>query len=367
MSYIPPKKIFFLLPNLNGGGAERVVLCLAAALQQQALHDEVTLVTFSTEGAYQEHVPAHIRLVDLSAPRARYSFYALWRLCRKEKPDVVVSTMQASTVFGLVRRFIGYTPYWICRMENPITQDRVTMGRMSRWLFERALAAAHTVVCLNDAMRDDVVVSASVQWQHTVVIPNPIDIETVRQHAQIPVTLPHAGRTIVMCGRLVTQKNYPLALVFIRSLQCTDVHLYILGEGELQADLKALAAEYGITSQVHFVGFQDNPYAWMAAADLFLLSSHYEGFGNVLVEALAAGVPVVSTDCPTGPTTILSALPYTALVEIGNVEQLTTAVSTVFQWSETTRVAAITAGQVVAERYRPSQIASQYISIYTQS
>jgi glycosyltransferase involved in cell wall biosynthesis len=141
------------------------------------------------------------------------------------------------------------------------------------------------------------------------VIYNPIDLQAVQQQSFEPVTeAPFGTKTpvIVAVGRLAQQKNYPLLLrAFARVRQQTDVALAIVGQGPLEDELRALTAQLDMTDAVTFLGWQANPFKFMRAATLFVLSSAFEGFGNVIVEAMACGCPVIATDCDYGPREIL--------------------------------------------------------------
>ena len=358
------KSVFLLLPNLNGGGAERVILDLAVYFESLDDPYEVTLVVFSATGAYAAHVPKNISMVDLEASRTRYAAWRLWRLLWQGRPDIVLSSMQASSLFFLVRLFLYKKSYWICRMENPYSYDIVSMKYLAKVFYTLSLLHANVVVCLNNGMREDLHKHTSVCKDRIVVIPNPINIDQVKNASLENIILQHPA--IVMCGRLVSQKRYDIALRALALIHEThpDVHLYVLGEGPLQGDLCDLANKLNIDTKVHFMGFKDNPHAWMSAADIFLITSEYEGFGNVIVEALVAGTPVVSTDCPTGPNSILEQTSYLSLVPVGDFNAIAKTVRNIIDWTSSERDKNILLFTQYVERYKLPIVGGQYIRIF---
>jgi glycosyltransferase involved in cell wall biosynthesis len=148
---------------------------------------------------------------------------------------------------------------------------------------------------------DDLVTNYGVPRDKVRVLHNPVDLDTItRQSAELaPPELAGDHPVIAAAGRLANVKNYPLLIAAVAELQArTPVHVWILGEGPERDRLEALAAERGVASLVRFLGFQRNPWRFIARADVFALTSVYEGFGNVLVEAMACGTPVVATRSP---------------------------------------------------------------------
>jgi glycosyltransferase involved in cell wall biosynthesis len=200
-----------------------------------------------------------------------------------------------------------------------------------------------------------------------VTIPNPVDLEEVRVLASEPVPELEdlGGRPIVLTvGRLSLQKNHILLLrAFRRVRQEVDAALVLVGAGELEGDLRRLAEELGIAPWVRFLGWQPNPFRFMRRADLFVLSSDYEGFGNVLVEAMACGCPVISTDCPYGPVEILGGGRYGILVPVGDEEGLARGMVQVLQDSAL-RQRLREGGQLRAQEFDVRIIARQYEELF---
>jgi len=166
----------------------------------------------------------------------------------------------------------------------------------------------------------------------TVTIHNPVEIERIQKDMTAPVDHPwikdHAAPVILAAGRLTEQKDYPTLLRAFAQLRAQrPARLIILGQGEEKARLTALAIALGLAPDTDLVGFQDNPFAWMSRCDLYVLSSAWEGFGNVLVEAMVCGARVVSTDCPSGPNEILENGRWGRLVPVGDAGALAQAMA----------------------------------------
>ncbi|MBC8019488.1 MAG: glycosyltransferase [Verrucomicrobia bacterium] len=168
-----------------------------------------------------------------------------------------------------------------------------------------------------------------------MTIHNGVDLELLNRLAAEPAEAgkPDATRydgvTIITSGRLTQQKGHDLLLqAFSRVCRVEPCKMIILGEGVLRGDLEHLACTLGIADRVVFAGWQQNPFRFLAMADIFVLSSHYEGFPNALLEAMALGLPVISTDCPTGPAELLDGGRYGLLVPPNDPDALANALLT---------------------------------------
>ncbi|NER82856.1 MAG: glycosyltransferase family 4 protein, partial [Leptolyngbya sp. SIO1D8] len=169
---------------------------------------------------------------------------------------------------------------------------------------------------------------------------------------------------LVACGRLHPQKGYPYLLEAIAKVkQQLPIQLWILGEGSLRSTLERQIETLGLTDTVRLLGFQANPYQYMAAADVFVLSSLYEGFGNVIVEAMACGVPVVATDCPHGPAEILEHGKSGLLAPPGDADALAQQILT-FLENPSLRETLVRQGLVRSQAFQASNIAANYAQIF---
>ena len=311
----PIGSAWLFLPSFTGGGAERATLHLASALVDLGVDARVIVPT--TEGpllGFAEERLGCNRIVDLGSRRVRYSVPALARHLRREEPDVLIAVPDDTAFFAELARVAagaGHTRL-MSVIQNTLTRQTRELGP-KRWLVAPAirwvLGRTDVVVCVSEGVRDDLVASVHPRVE-PVVIPNPVDVERVREASRAPVSHPWLsgrGSTIVAAGRLTAQKGFDLLLQAFRLLADRNkaARLLILGEGELRRDLEALVVELGLRDLVELPGFARNPWAYMARAAAYVMSSRFEGMPLALVEALACGAPVVSTDCPSGPAEIL--------------------------------------------------------------
>lgn len=317
------KHIAIFVPSMRGGGAERVMLTLANNFAERG--HRIDLVLAKAEGPYLTDISEKVRLVDLNVPRVLRSLWPLMRYLRRERPDAMLSALNYANVVAIVAWKLARVPTRLVVSEHN-TLTRRTKGstngltyRVMRWLYPKA----SKVVCVSKGIEEGMQLLIGMPSDKTVTIYNPIDIEKIRDRMRDPVfhdwfsnkTAP----VFLAAGRLTKQKDYPTLLRAFKHLRKRrDARLIILGQGEEESHLKTLAAELGISEDVDFVGFQDNPFAWMARCNVYVMSSAWEGFGNVLVEAMCAGAAVVSTDCPSGPREILEDGRWGGLVPVGD-------------------------------------------------
>lgn len=309
------------LPSLAGGGAERVTLNLARGLV--GLGHRVDLVLAGLSGAYVDQIPEGVRTVDLRAGRTLRAMPALIRYLRKEKPDGMLSAMNHTNVVAIwAARLAGYRGPLLVAEHNELAP-----GRTSRWqrLFNASIRfsypRAKKVVAVSHGVKRSLVEHAGISDEHIMVIYNPVITPALQlQERSRPPALPAGGPPVVLgVGRLTRQKNFSnLLRAFAVLRQHRTARLLILGEGEEREDLTELAVQLGIQDDVSMPGFVHNPYDFIAYADLFALSSDWEGLPTVLIEALALGTRVVSTDCPSGPREILDQGRFGTLVPVGD-------------------------------------------------
>ncbi|HEX2526681.1 MAG TPA: glycosyltransferase [Geminicoccus sp.] len=331
---VAARDVTIFLPTLAGGGAERAMLNLARGFAEAG--HPTTLVVVHDEGAYRDLVPAGVRKVVLGSTRTWQAALQLARYLRRERPWRVYSAMDDANLVALTARFLALSPSEIvCGIHNTpslrIGRNEGWRGvmriRLLRWLYRTARA----VVAVSDGVAADSQRVFALDAGKLVVIPNPVLVPELQVRADEPAAHPWlVGRkapVLLACGRLTAQKDYPTLLrAMERVRRARDVRLIILGEGEQRAELEALRDELGLRAVVDMPGFAANPYAYMAACDLFVLSSRYEGSPVVLVEALACGARIVSTDCPSGPAETLADVPGTKLVPVGAAGALADAI-----------------------------------------
>lgn len=322
--------ITLFLPSLHGGGAERVMVNLARGFAERGL--QVDLVLARAEGPYLSEVPESVHVVDLGSRRVLYSLPGLVRYLRKERPDAMLSTLRHANIIAiLARRIAGVPARLVVReaatlRENmrsaPTLKERL-MPALMRMLYQRA----DCVIANSQGVAEDLINFIGLPADMVKVIYNPVITPELFAKAEDPLDHPwfQPGEppVILGVGRLTKAKDFPtLIRAFALVREERPARLMILGEGEERSALESLVQELGLEEDVELPGFVDNPYKYMKRAGVFVLSSRWEGFGNVLVEAMALGTPVVSTDCPSGPSEILEGGKWGRLVAVGDVQKL---------------------------------------------
>ncbi|MBI1260845.1 MAG: glycosyltransferase [Rhizobiales bacterium] len=305
-----PVAIF--LSALSGGGAERAMVNLANRFAELGL--ETHMVLGRREGPYLELLDPRVKIFDLGVKRMMKSLAPLNDYMRLEKPAVLMPALAHTHIIAIVGKLLYRWPTrLVLSVQNTPTANA---GKSALWierywpLFVRTVYRfTDSVVAISQGVAEDLRQLTGGKL-HPTVINNPV--VTPHFYAQVSKTIEHkwfdksTAPVLIAVGRLNVQKDYPTMLAAFALLKKRrDARLLILGDGELRAELENMVRELGLKDDVEFVGFVSNPYAWMKAADLFVLTSRWEGLANVIAEALACGTPVVSTDCPSGPAEIL--------------------------------------------------------------
>lgn len=339
--------IALFISNLGGGGAQRKMVSLANFFVEAG--HRVDLLLAEPGGVLHDRVDARVRIVELGNWLTRLPIYSakkrrrmlaavrpLARYLRADAPDALMSSSDSVNVAAvLAHRLARSESRLVLRIDNQLTRSPEVEGtwgqrrrmRRVRHLFPRA----DRIIAISHGVGEDVIRQGGARPSQLHVIHNPSVDAGLEKRAQEPPGHPwlrEPGPPVVLgVGRLVPQKDFPTLLrAFARVRATTEARLLVLGEGRELERLEALAEELGIARDVALPGFDPNPVSAMARAALFVLSSAWEGFGNVLVEALATGCPVVSTDCPSGPSEILEGGRYGRLVPVGDVSAMADAI-----------------------------------------
>lgn len=266
------------------------------------------------------------------APTARQQAVLLRRHVKETKPDVVFCLGYSTAA---VASLAVHAPTVVGARNSPIELDGSGIApAVKRALARRALRRAAFVASISSSLKEELVARRWVTEDKAVVVPNGVDIERLRRRAQesMPSLEPLPPRFLITVGRLSAQKDVGLLLAaFARLPRAMDIHLVVVGDGPERAALERQAREGGLAERVHFFGELSNPYFAMARAEALVLSSVYEGFATVLVEALALGVPVASVDCPSGPREVLADGCYGELSEQRTAASLAEALQRVLE------------------------------------
>ncbi len=317
--------ISLFIANLTIGGAERVVVNLSKGLSNEGYDVDIVLV--EKKGKLLSDVPKSVNIVELGVDRVRYSAIPLARYFRSKQPKVFISFLTGSNVMAtLGHLFAGKPSNLIVTEHNTQTMKQDTSSNRDRTLAKYLYPYADHIVGVSEGVSENVSEWANVDRSAITTIYNPvIDDDFIdRKHEKPDCEWFDLDVPIILsAGRHVEQKDYQtLIRAFDQLLSQRDARLIILGEGELTSTYKSLTDRLGISNEVSFPGFVDNPYSYMNHSDVFVLSSRWEGLSLVLIESMACETPVVSTDCPSGPSEVLTDGEYGDLVPVGEPELL---------------------------------------------
>ena len=362
------EKIAILLPSLEGGGAERSMLNLATGFL--AAGREVDIVLCQAKGAFLDEIPAGATMIELEATgglRARWiiaisnlqDFFVRLRpvlLAKKTAPEITrIRSLQRYIVASQPDVILSALPYanlsaiWAKELSGSrvpvIVSERIALlsycaapsnSRKWRWrylpeLVRRTYPKADRVIAVSDHVADELITTIGLHQDSVTTVHNPVVDDNLRTRAQQTLEHPWFAQdeppVILAAGRFTEQKDFATLIRAFAAVRADkEARLVILGEGRLRDDLEQLVCTLGIQADVCMPGFVENPFQYMARASVLVLSSAYEGLPGVLIQALACGCPVISTDCPGGSSEILEDGKYGALVSIGKADEMAKAI-----------------------------------------
>lgn len=322
-NFIAGKKIALVLPDLRPGGAERVAIHLMRHFV--AAGHRVEFVLMRRAGELLAEVPGAVPIIDLGAERIRNAVRPLARYFRHSRPDAVQVSMWPLTVAAIIAHRLARS------RARLVVSDHIALSKQyggtpmviaalrasTRLLYP--LADARVLVA--EGAAQDLARLSGLPRESFEVVHNPVFVpdRSIEPKPEVEVIWGAADGRIINTGSLKSQKNQALLIrSFARLRQARPARLMILGAGALEAELKDLAQSLGVADDVIFAGFVANPWPYYASADLFALSSDYEGYPLVLIEAMLSGLPVVATDCESGPREILDNGRFGRLVPVGD-------------------------------------------------
>ncbi len=331
---ISPQTIAIFLASLRGGGAERSMLRLANNLAEKGL--KVDLVLAQKDGVYFSEVSPQVNLIYFEAKRILFSLPKLVEYLKQKQPTYLICALDYVNLIGLWAKFTARVPTRVIVTVRNTVSPKVHQSiknRLIHRLIHHSYLRADSIVAISEGVADNLTNTFNLPRNLIKVIYNPAYTSNLLLQAKVSINhpwfSPREPPIILGVGRLTQQKDFPtLIKAFAIVQQHYSARLVILGEGEKRSQLEALINQLGLEDKVSLPGFVENPFAYMAKASSFVLSSAWEGFGNVLVEAMAVGTPVVATNCQSGPEEILAGGKYGHLVPVGNAENLAEAIVT---------------------------------------
>ena len=376
--YETPCKVLLLSQPLNsGGGAEKLLADFT-----NMLADEMTFVLAYPEGfpvpkvaafpIRANRVPLNIRWGKSAQNKldtlltTLYRLNTLRKLVATHKPDVIISNSVYvwHHLLVLLRMLYLTTKPIVLWFQNPVAAEGESIRGASYVRFMRCgMRWVDHIILPTKGLADDLQAIYPIDRSKVAVISNGVPIESMQRMAEDEVfDVPFSGTPpiVLTIGRLESQKNQALLIrAFAYVLDVLEANLVIIGAGSAESALRSLTQELQIEDHVHFLGWRSNPYKYLKRATLFALSSDYEGFGIVLVEAMACGSPIVSTDCPFGPREILDHGRYGVLTPVGDENALATAITTLLQ-DDQRRQSFVEAGKKRALQFEIKESCRQY-------
>lgn len=315
------------MPSFDGGGAERNCALIVSEYSRRGYQVEV--VVDKDEGPNRNLIESNVRIVKLSGSFHLSQIISLRHVVKKFQPDLVFANIGLSNlkIFPSTIKLLKFKK--IVLIYHSLYSPKSKLGSKLTYRLSSILTRlAGATIAVSQDIKNELVKRFGAKKSYIHVIHNPIDIQWIEKQANEPVP-PWLVRTpyILTVGRLIEQKDFPTLLRAFSKISNEIEHmLIILGEGPLRQQIENLIHELGLTDRVFLPGYLSNPFPVYRGADLFVLSSAFEGFGNVLVEAMALGIPVVATRCPGGPKEILKHGKYGPLTPVGNPEKLALAI-----------------------------------------
>ena len=350
------KKVAILLPSLKFGGAERVSLNLAKEMKLQGISVEILLM--SKEGEFLKEAESNFTVVDLRCNRTYKLPWQLIKYTFNNRPDVIISNfLKLSLCACIARVFSPSTKLLLWEHAPPSMTSLFSLCiySLSATIFYQL---STKIVAVSSGVGSDIASCTLGLKRKILAIYNPIippDFGLLNDALGKQKNL----NKIICLGRLEPEKNPALLIeAFALIPEHFNATLLMIGDGSQRNQLESLSIKLGINNKVNFLGFVANPYLLLMNADLLVLPSNFEGFGNVIVEAMYCGLPVVSTDCPYGPREILMNEKYGSLVPTNDKKAMATAIE-----YELINRRSPEAQKIGAQRFLPNVIVNQFLDL----
>lgn len=324
-------RLAFYLPDLSGGGAERVTLTMVGEMLKRG--HAVDLIMDRTGGPLMGDIPPGAKVFSLASSKTLLSATKLARHLRRTKPDALISLLTHNNCVAVAARALSGVDAALLAWEHSLISldhEYTPQRALGLALAKPLYAHVELVLCVSNAVADNISQHVKASRNKVRVLCNPIPASNDTSAPPHPWFSDGKGPVIVSAGRLTLAKDFA-TLVRAFSLLPANARLVILGEGPTRAAIEAQVKQLGLVDRVLLAGFQANPRAYMRFADMFVLSSHYEGFGNVLIEAMNCGTPVASTHGGGPPAELLGFGRYGPISPNGDAEALAASMRALLQ------------------------------------
>jgi glycosyltransferase involved in cell wall biosynthesis len=387
-----PIRVLFILAHLEGAGAERTVINLLKNIDSERFHCRIALL--NNQGAYLDYAtkqgwieklplaPKFIRNWSLNDPRRiLFSAWQIRKVILRYKPHIVMTFFGQTTIptyFSRVRHITGLR--WIAREGSniPLSVSDLFPNKFMAYCVNRligiTLHKANMTLGVSASLTNNMIETFHLLPARTQTIHNPVDLEQIRNadinqnkefSQQHKNSIMDPRPMILTAGRLRYQKGHDILIkAFAKTLASHGFQLTILGEGEERNKLQGIINDLDLQDKVYLPGYTNNPWQWMHKAKCFVLPSRWEGFGHVIVEAMACGTPVIATDCDHGPAEILEQGLSGLLIPADSQEQLENALISINNDNDTSRQARTKRARHRAEDFSDAKITRQYENLF---
>jgi glycosyltransferase involved in cell wall biosynthesis len=366
-------RLAIFISSFRGGGAQGAMVQLANKLASQDL--AVEIIVLQNSGPWRDKVEPSVAVIDLGVSRAAFSIPSLTGYLKRRRPDVLLSNVSHLNIVAVAaHRLAGEKSQLMLLEHNDLRQRLERVSPFERlylpFLMRITYPHADHVLAVSRGVAESVAETLAIDPDTIHIFPNGIDIQHIYEQARDDVEHPWLRErdvpVVLAVGRLVLQKGYSdLLHAFALLTERIQARLIILGEGPLRKELEAITFKLKINDIVDLPGFQPNPFAFIGRANLFVLSSLYEGFGIVLLEAMACGTPVVSTDCQSGPREVLADGEAGLLVPVGDPHALAASMWRVLTDSSLAKRLK-QAGKEQAEIFSIDNIADRFLGLVSE-
>lgn len=372
------KRLMIIIPSLGGGGAERVVINLLKGLDMNEFL--VTLVVYESDFAYPLPDTVDVAVLDIHSGGNILTFIknfvnkiiSIARFIKKNRPDIVFSLISSTNVTVVLARWLSGIPCNLILSERSHPSETLKNSyydRTTAYLMKHTYPKVEKIIAVSEEIQQDLIRNFNVPPGKVKVIYNPVDIREIEtlSHEEVDhIWFRDKLPIIVSVGRLTRQKGYSYLIkafsIVRKSVPC---RLLLIGEGEEREELTDIAKSSGIENYVEFIGFQKNPYKYMARSSVFVLSSVYEGLPNVILEAMVLGLPVVATNCPSGPAEIIEDRKNGLLVPVRDEKALADVIVEVLTNDEL-RSELSRAAKMRAQSFALDRVIEQYRGVFLE-